>query len=712
MTEFKNPFVLPVNEYIRDINTLDHYVKDVSTYLHIRTGKPLDFCNSYVKSNLSKNGKYPFKDKNISYLERNEYGDRVQKTGTLNLYIKDSLDKKHLIAPTLTTYIPGSQKHSVLSNYISDNIKRRASAKKKQFQAKADGDTVLESIKKLEQTLRKLSNNAISGAHVSPSTPIYNKTAHSTLTSTCRSTSGYGNANNEKLLSGNRHYFNHHIVLNNIISIVNNTDYIRLQNIINKYNLYLPTPKQTLDSIKYSTCFYFKEEKYFNEIQKTLEMLTPIQRAAFLYTGDMYQLKTFNENVVKTFIDKLSTRVTGEVENPLKVLNNTLEDHLSLAHQICIDETKGIGKDYSKIHNTPAINTLALTCLNIEKTLTDYSDLIICLFTTKNLPASMAHFPDSIRRSAITSDTDSTIFTVQDWVMWMCGGIRFDSKAMAVAATMIFLASANITHILAVMSRNFGIEDINLFEIAMKNEYKFDVFIPTQLGKHYFANKSCQEGNVFSKHEIEVKGVHLKSSNSPKPILEKSNAMMEEILNDIMVDGCISGIKYLKQVANIEKEIIRSVQAGEHTYFRSSSIKNAESYTAEKELSPYMKHLFWNNVFGPKYGIMQEPPYGTMKISVDVDNATKFRQWVSKIEDREFANRLSAWMLKEEKTNMSTFYIPTQCLTATGLPKELITIIDYRKIIIDCCNIFYIILETLGIYMNGNKSNRIVSDDY
>lgn len=712
MSEFKNPFVLPVEQYQRDINVLNHYANDVAHYLQLQTGKSLDACISYVKKNLSKGGKFEFKDVPVRCLQRQDNGDRIEVNTTLWKYISDSIANKELIAPTFTTYINEENKPSLLAKFIETNVALRGKAKKEQFAAEANGEKTLAAIKKIEQTNRKLSNNAISGAHVSASTVLYNKTAHSTLTSNCRSTSGYGNANNEKFLSGNRHYFNHHIVINNIISITRNTDYNKLNSLIQSRNLHIPTIEETIECVKYSSGFYWFEKHYFDKIVTLIQKLNPLQRAAFVYTGDIYHLMKFNSEFVKKFVSNLSTKVTGIVDSPKLILKEAPEDHLILAHQICANETRGIGKDYSKIENNEAIHTLALTTLNIAKVITEYADLIDTLWVTKNLPASVAHFPDSIRRAALTSDTDSTIFTVQDWVKWYKGDISFDDEANAVAATMIFLASSTITHVLAIMSANFGIHKNKLFKIAMKNEFKFDVFVPTQLGKHYYANISCQEGNVKPEHEIEIKGVHLKSSNAPKMITKEAKQMMQDIMDDVMRDKEISALKYLKRVADIEKEIIASIRKGEYTFFRLGSVKTAESYTNEKELSPYAKHLFWNSVFGDKYGHQPEPPYSNIKIAVNVDSATKFKTWVASIKDRDLAKRLEAWMSKGNKTNISTFYVPTQCLDTVGMPVELFDIIDYRRIILDLTKPLYLILETLGIYINGDKVDRLVSDDF
>jgi multisubunit Na+/H+ antiporter MnhG subunit len=162
--------------------------------------------------------------------------------------------------------------------------------------------------------------------------------------------------------------------------------------------------------------------------------------------------------------------------------------------------------------------------------------LIRGLWVTQNVPASLSHFPDSVRRAAITSDTDSTIFTVQDWVIWHQGRVTFNEMGNAVAAVMIFLAAQSITHVLARMSANFGIEEKRLYQIAMKNEFKFDVFVPTDVAKHYFAYISAQEGNLFAKYEKEIKGVHLKSSNAPKAVMKEAEKMMIHIMETVLAE--------------------------------------------------------------------------------------------------------------------------------------------------------------------------------
>lgn len=705
-----NPFVLDKVHYRRDINVLKHYVHDTATYLSLMTKRPYNECLEFVKNGVRPGGQFEFKDPDVIYLERAENGDREKKQGKLSAYINDAIRDRDLIAPTLTTYLSPTKSKSLLVDFIDGNVKARGMAKKAQFAARVAGNKVVETVKKIEQTNKKLNNNSISGAHVSASTPLYNKTAHSTLTSTCRSTSGYGNANNEKFLCGNRHYWSPDIIRNNIISIINHTDYPAFERAMAEFGIRHPTVDETMDCIRYSAQLYWHGKRDYERLQLLVESLSDIQRSAFVYTGDLYHLMKFNEAVVRTFITKLSKHVTTPHPNPDAVVDGSTEDNRNLASQICSTELKGTSvKD---IKGTPAYGIYASTLENIQNVLQEYKSLIRGFWVTANLPASMAVFPDSIRRAAVTSDTDSTIFTVQDWVVWHQGKLGFDPEALAVAATMIFLASQSITHVLAIMSANFGIEQERLHQIAMKNEFKFDVFTPTQVAKHYYALISCQEGNVFKEYDKEIKGVHLKSSNAPKVVMAEAKRMMEFIMMSVVQEKTINMGYILKWIGDIERQVVESIKKGSHEYFRKGQIKTPPSYAEGENAPPYQQYLLWKEVFAPKYGDIQEPPYMSIKISAELSSPAKTKEWIASIADRELAARLEAWMVKTNKKHFgSTFMVPEQCL-ANGIPEEILAVVGVRKIVLDTTRTFYLILESLGIYMLNNKTTRLVSDSH
>lgn len=712
-----NPFVLDRKDYKRDINIVKHYVEQQAAYLSISTGKDLQTCLNFVKSSLRKGGQFEFKDPKIKYLERNDKGDREEKEGTAWAYISESVRNREIIAPTLTTYLHPDEKPSLLSAFLEENVALRNKAKKAMFEAEVNGDMETYDMKKTEQKNNKLSNNSVSGMHCSPANPIYNETGHSTLTSNCRSTSGYGNANNEKFLAGNRHYYNHHIVLNNIVSTITNCDLELIDKVISKYGLKYPTVEDTISCIKYSTNLYWWEKHYFKKIEDFVDRLTPTQRAAFVYIGDFYHLKKYNEDFVRNFLTGIIKKITGRYNgDPVKFIKSSDEIYVNMAHQICAEEVKGYGKKYHELKEDD-VHTVALTVKNIEDTLNHHTDLIKAFWVTTNIPASVAYFPTSVRRAALTSDTDSTIFTVQDWILWYRGHYTMDAGAIALIGAMTALASLTIIHVLALMSGNFGIVEKHIHRIEMKNEYRFDVFVPTQLGKHYYANMGCQEGNVFEKHKMEIKGVYLKSSNLPATINKRAQEMMKRITDEVMTISetnptPIEVRKYIQEVADIERMIINSIKKGETEFLKASSIKDAQSYSKEENDSPYRHHVFWNEVFGQKYGVVPEPPYSTIKVSSIIENQTDINNWLATMQDPNIKANIENWIKRTGKSSFGTFNLPTTVLKNRGIPLEIASIINYKKIIIDLCSIFYLILETLGIYLYDDKVARLASEFY
>jgi hypothetical protein len=704
-------FVLAPEEYKRDIRVLSHYISDAALYLNKMTGKPLEQCIEFVKRQTQPGGKFALVDPKMKMLERGDNGDRVKKLDTLTGYLKKVQQNEEIVTGTFTTYLNPKVKKSLIVDYIDGNIKGRSTAKKEMFAARAAGNTLLDSIKNIEQTGKKLSNNAMSGAAASSSTPLYNRTVHSSLTSNCRITSGYGNANNEKFLSGNRHYWSPHLVVNNIISIINHTDYDSMRLAMDKFGLRHPTFEETMECINYSTSLYWASPKETGKIADLVSRLTPLERSAFVYTGDFYHLMKMNPEFIREFLRKISTRVDVEHPDTGAVIKKSEEASRVFASVLCADYLRGTKLD--EIKGTKEYGYYGSTLENINNTIDEYHDFIRAFLVTVNVPASVASFPNSIRRVVVTSDTDSTIFTVQDWVKWYCGEIVFTRESIAISDAMVYMAAQTITHVLARMSANFGIEAARIHQIAMKNEYKFEVFVPTQLGKHYYAVMSSQEGLIFAQLKKEIKGVHLKSSNVPKIVISHAQKMMLFIVGEIMENRKIKLKDLLKEIGDVEREIVQSIKEGGHRFFRKAQVKSPSAYANGEDTPAFKYHLFWNAVFGPKYGIVPFPPYTAIKVNVDLKTPTKTREWMDSLKDRELADRVQKYLDDNQRKHIgSTIFVPEQFLAGNGIPSEITQAVGVRKLIKDTTKVFYIVLETLGIYLENDKITRLVMDEY
>jgi hypothetical protein len=336
------------------------------------------------------------------------------------------------------------------------------------------------------------------------------------------------------------------------------------------------------------------------------------------------------------------------------------------------------------------------------------------------MPASMAYFPESIRHTALMSDTDSTIFTAQEWVDWAFGRVGFSDEENNLSSTMIYMASASITHVLARMSANFGADPSMVHNIAMKNEYKFDVFVPTNEAKHYFAVISSQEGKVYDKLKEEIKGVHLKNSNVNKYIMGVAKKTMLDSMQTIMRGEMVDLKAYLQQFADIERSIKESIEKGSHDFFRFGRVNQLSSYKRKEDESehnfkartPYRFYTLWKDVFAPFYGDVPEPPFTCLKLSSNVDTMGKTKDWLASLENRELAERMQEWMKKYNKHYLGMVLIPEQIVKMRGIPKELLQVVDIRNMIVESTGVFYKLAEAFCLYMLNDKRTKLFLDYY
>mgnify|MGYP003478216231 FL=1 len=173
-----NPFIPEADSYSRKITPIQDYIKQASAFLSRERNIPYEQAEEYVRK-LSLGKQYPtVRIPNVHYLQRGENGDRSPRCTPVTTYLKEIIKNKEIAAPTLTTYLPESEKESLLAQYIEGNITKRSKAKKEMFAAKAAKDDVGELFGEGKQRNFKLNNNAISGAHASSSNPLYNPTSH------------------------------------------------------------------------------------------------------------------------------------------------------------------------------------------------------------------------------------------------------------------------------------------------------------------------------------------------------------------------------------------------------------------------------------------------------------------------------------------------------------------------------------------------------
>lgn len=705
-------FVRDIDEYQRDFDIQESYYRQTALGLARKFNRPFEECLDYVKTVTSSDALLGFEDPPMKYIGRDDNGDR-QFMVTSFLKFLNTVEKNDLImSPSMTVYLPPKVKRSLSAKYIRVNVANRNRQKHEKFLAGEAGDNDLKNYKDNEQKTSKIKNNALSGAHNSESTVLFMPTIHSSLTSTCRTATGYANANNEKVLAGNRHYWSPDIVEANIVAICDLADLTLLEKVMGDFNLTYPSTDNVVNMVVRSSEHYWRDSRRQEDIVRLIDGLTPLEKAAVLYIGDLYHVRELNSQFMRTFLEKLSQRPTQAIDNPKEHVEALISEEEALVGLLCPDLTGG--KALGSFDKMDEANKghVGATAKHVKDVLNEYRDFIKVMLVSDVMPASVAHLPTVIRRVALTSDTDSTIYTVQEWKQWYGGEISFRPDLVNIGHAISFLTSTSITHLLAKMSANMGVAKEQLHQYAMKSEFYFPVFALTGRAKTYFAFIGAQEGQVYDDYEIEMKGVVFKGSNSPQFITDAVNEMIRNILQTVRDDKELDLAGHLKDIADMERMIFESLRKGDVMFYKTGEVKPAEGYKREPVQSPYFHYMLWKEVFGDKYGDPGEPPYGCLKVSIDIKTKKDFQAYLDRINDPAIKERLCTFLAKHNKAMPGSFMIPRAIVESNGIPDEIIQAISTRQIVSNLMEPFMVLLETLGYYILDGKQLRLVSDIY
>ena len=191
--------------------------------------------------------------------------------------------------------------------------------------------------------------------------------------------------------------------------------------------------------------------------------------------------------------------------------------------------------------------------------------------------------------------------------------------------------------------------------------------------------------------------MHLISSASDQYIASKVKAFMQDILNTLDRNDNIKLTDSIDYVISLENEILRRIQTNDYTIFRLDTIKEPAAYKLEDDRSPVLHHNLWLNVFEEKYGSPPKLPYYTIKLPTIL---TTRKLLVTYLEDTQdpILLKLKDFLSNYKKEALGVIRLPLQVIAEKGIPKELLNVIDYRRVVFDNLTSAYLILEALGIY--------------
>ncbi len=649
----------------------------------------------------------------VEYMGKNQYGDRELRTKKLTNYFQGAT--QGIIAPSGTVYAKHEKELSIHAENTKNRVKLRSVAKKEGFLAEQVGDMVTASLKEKFQKAYKTDNNSLSGLFDNKHNIHYCPSSHYTLTSTTATVTSIGNSIGESMTAGNRLYTRPEVAINHILSLANNADVQLITKVINKYNLYIPSADDCMFIILKSTRFYWHSKHYDDIILDTLRKLNDVERCAFAYTNDLFHFRDFNQSLVKDLFSKMMVISETALDNPNNVMKDIPEDIEILAKSICYDDMLEHSKKEEVISFKDDLfketkTKLANVSKNIKNILDDYDDLIRAFFLTNNLPINVSDIKLMVRKCTVLSDTDSTCSTYQEWVQWYFKRTlpKFTSEEIGLSGIVLLFSARTLSHSLELFSKRMNISGEYVKLLAMKNEFYWKVMVFMNMTKHYYADTAIREGNVFKKTKLERKGSNLIDSKLPASLADLSESYFIKV-NSLMTSGEIINMhKLVKEIADIERSIFPKFKNLDAEIMKEETILDHSSYKGGKLGSTYYHLMLWNEVFGPKYGMINSTPVVTIKVKTTMATTAKMMSCINAIEDVEIRDRFLAFLKKYPKAALETLRLPKE-LVSTGVPKELEHMMEIRKSVEELCSTFYFILESLGFY---KKPGILLSDYY
>lgn len=218
----------------------------------------------------------------------------------------------------------------------------------------------------------------------------------------------------------------------------------------------------------------------------------------------------------------------------------------------------------------------------------------------------------------------------------------------------------------------------------------------TTVKKNYASLMEVQEGNLIPENKrLDIKGIECltKSSKSEKTREALKKIVLEDILNAPVIDQ----LRFVKDIAIFEKQIVNSIRGGSKEYYKPVTIKSASTYNDPMRIQGIKASIAWN-IIRPEeltaINLDERNAINIAKVVINKANVDKIKDSYPEI----YQHMLVALNREEFKSGIDAIAIPLE----VEVPEWLAEFIDYNSIIQD--NIAGFPYESIGIQRFGRDS--------
>ena len=626
-------------------------------------------------------------------------------------YIEEFRNK--VITPFGSTYETADHQESFLKGMIDGKGKARKREKKAMFLAKKNGDHTAEVFHNNAQANIKINMNSIIGAMGANFNFLSNIANFNAVTSTGRHFVMTAYAHAERFLESN-YYFRTLDQVNNFLVTCQkygptDEDIVAVSS---RYPLYQPTADDVYQWLKTALTRYNEPQEY-PELERYVQQLTPARLLWIFYMSNMRRLVFQNEQFFRPWMDKFfnveAVDVSAEVDpEQLNEIDGDLSVVLAtIAHQIIPTNKSGNSINLGDtITQAPDVaKRLVHYGHHLQKCIDEIQPLFDLFMDHRVGIGYLAEHKQMFRDAVILSDTDSIIFTTREWVQWYLKSTQMTPLAFSTNALVVYWLSKATANIVYHLSVNIGAVGADAKRMNMKNEFMMPVEILTTLKKHYASILKIQEGVFYGTPRLDIKGVNLRGSNFSKDTLNYTTWFIQALIDEVYNKGEISLSEFIVYVLRFERMILDSLRNGQTRFLTVDPIKNEDEYKSVDQ-SIYFNYLFWEEVFGDKYGNIAIPTKCFILPLVGVKSG--MYQFYLETEHPDIAKRLAKFISKYPKKELSR--IPINPLT-NQIPEELKKVADYKYVIYANTKPLYLILSSFGMNTGATKKQHVLFSD-
>ena len=641
------------------------------------------------------------------------YGNMtVVSTEDLLDHICDISDK--IIAPFGSSYETVDHISSFLKGMIDEKSALRKKEKKLMLKARQNNDKVAATFHNNNQSTIKVSMNSLIGAMGSNFNFLSSVANFNSVTSTGRYFVTNAFAHGERFLHANFFFMNEEELINHIVTCKRfGPDKEHVLEVCRQKGFKIPTADEVYKFLV-SNLHKYQFAKPHHEIQYLIQQLHPGELTFLYYMSNMKHLVFENEWYFRPWLDQFISGTGidfGNVENidpqELYALDSDLVIVLSTVynHEMPVNEKGNSISIYDTVTMYPDLAKKFVCIGKFMQARMDGIQDVFDLFMNHNVAITYIHELKHMFRDVIMlSDTDSILFTVKDWIEWYQKSLKFTRESFSLNAIVVYWLSKSIRTLIMNSSAAFGAIGADVKKMNMKNEFMMPIEIMTSLKKHYASILAIQEGVFYKTPKLDIKGVNLRGSNFSQETLNYIEWWIQNIINEIYQTGAISIKEKIVEVLRFERVIYDSLRNHEVRFLTVDPIKSENEYK-EADRTVYFNYLFWEYVFGDKYGHILIPTKCYILPLTNINHQAYKALLADKYPDIE--RRIQEFMNKYPGKEITR--IPINPLTNV-IPEELLPITHYKSIVYANVKPFYLILNSLGISL-GNDNNKILLSD-